>query len=338
MPTGITTYGALSPRVAAYAVAKLLKRALPYLVIEKFGTNYPIPQKNTLTAKFRRFNALPINATPLVEGVTPDGTPMTVSDYTATLTQYGDFIEITDVVLDTSDDPVMEQATEVLSEQAAQSIETMRFNILVAGTNVQYANGTARDAVNTALSLPLQRAVTRALARQNARHITNIVKSTPDYGTQQVAASYVALCHPDVENDIRNMVGYVPIERYGTLTPWENEVGKVEQVRYLTSTIFQPFASAGGVISTASGSTTNMISTNGTNADVYPILYLAKNAYGIVPLKGKDALTIMVVNPMPAASDPLAQRGTAGWKTMQTCIILNDAWMCRLEVGASALA
>jgi N4-gp56 family major capsid protein len=324
--------------VAAYAVAKLLKRAIPYLVIEKFGTTYPIPQKNTLVAKFRRFNALPINATPLTEGVTPDGTPMTVSDYTATLTQYGDFIEITDVVMDTSDDPVMEQATEVLAEQAAQTIETMRFNVLVAGTNVQYANGTSRSAVNTPLTLALQRGVTRALARQNARHITNIVRSTPDYGTAQVAASYVALCHPDVEYDIRNMTGYVPIERYGTLTPWENEVGKVEQVRYLTSTIFQPFENAGGAISTATNSTTNMLSTGGVDADVYPILYLAKNAYGIVPLKGKDSLSVMVVNPMPAASDPLAQRGTAGWKTMQTCVILNDAWMLRLEVGASALA
>lgn len=338
MPVGITTYGAVSPRVAAYAVAKMLKRAIPYLVIEKFGTAYPIPKHNTTTAKFRRYNALPLNTTPLVEGVTPDGTPLTVSDYTAQLVQYGDYVEISDVVMDTVDDPVMEQATEVLSEQAAQSMESMRWGILVAGTNVQYANGTSRSAVNQPVSLPLQRGVTRALARQNARHITNIIKSTPDYGTEQVAASYVALCHPDVENDIRNMTGYVPIERYGTLTPWENEIGKVEQVRYLSSTIFAPFLSAGGPVSTASGSTTNMISTNGTNADVYPILYLGKDAYGIVPLKGMNSMEIMVVNPRPAQSDPLGQRGTAGWKTMQTCVILNDAWMVRLEVAASALA
>ena len=30
-----------------------------------------------------------------------------------------------------------------------------------------------------------------------------------------------------------------------------------------------------------------------------------------------------------------AQRGHAGWKTMQTAQILNDAWMCRLEVAAT---
>jgi N4-gp56 family major capsid protein len=78
-----------------------------------------------------------------------------------------------------------------------------------------------------------------------------------------------------------------------------------------------------------------MISTGSSLADVYPVLYLAKDAYGIVPLKGKDSLAIMVVNPKPAAGDPLGQRGTAGWKTMQNSVILNDAWMVRAEVAAT---
>ena len=79
-----------------------------------------------------------------------------------------------------------------------------------------------------------------------------------------------------------------------------------------------------------------MRSTTGTNADVYPILFVARDAYGIVPLKGKDSLTPMVVNPKPAHGDPLGQRGTAGWKTMQTSVILNDLWQVRLEVAATA--
>jgi N4-gp56 family major capsid protein len=68
---------------------------------------------------------------------------------------------------------------------------------------------------------------------------------------------------------------------------------------------------------------------------VYPILYLARDAYGIVPLKGKAAITPMVVNPKPSDSDPLAQRGHAGWKAMQTTIILNDFWMVRAEVACT---
>jgi N4-gp56 family major capsid protein len=48
-------YGDISPRTAAYVIKDLLTRAMPYMVIEKFGQNYPIPQNSTKTAKWRRY-------------------------------------------------------------------------------------------------------------------------------------------------------------------------------------------------------------------------------------------------------------------------------------------
>jgi N4-gp56 family major capsid protein len=125
------------------------------------------------------------------------------------------------------------------------------------------------------------------------------------------------------------MAGFVPTEKYANMTPWENEIGKVEEVRYLWSTIFESWPDAGG----APGST--VISNGGSAADVYPILYIAKDAYGIVPLKGQEAITPMVVNPKPSDSDPLAQRGHVAWKSMQAAVILQDLWMVRAEVAAS---
>jgi N4-gp56 family major capsid protein len=342
----VTQYGDISPRVAAYAVSQLLKRGLPYLVIEKFGQTYPIPTNSTKIAKFRRYflagatgaagdgnpaNAFstPLAINPLVEGVTPTGKKLANVDYTVTLVQYGDYLTITDVVRDTAEDQVLAQATEALGESAAQTIEAIRFNVLKAGVNVWYANGTARSQVNTTMSLATQRKITTALTRQNAKRITQVVKSTADFRTEPIEAAYVAITHPDLESDIRNMTGYVNPKQYGTVTPWENEIGSVEQVRYLQSTVFAPWTDAGG----AAGA---MRSTSGTNADVYPVLYLARDAFGIVPLKGKDSLTPMVVNPSPSVSDPLAQRGTIGWKAMTACVILNDAYMARLEVCATA--
>lgn len=342
----VTTFGDISPRTAAYVMAGFLKRGMPYMVIEKFGQVYPLPQHNTMTAKFRRYFlsgstgaagsgsaaaawGIPVSITPLVEGVTPQGRKLANQDYTVTLSQYGDYMTITDVVMDTHEDPVLAQATEVLGESAALTIETIRFNVLKAGTNVFYANGGARNAVNTTITLAMQRQVTTALLRQNAKRITSVVKSTPDFRTEAVEAAFIGLHHPDLDSDIRNMSGYINPKQYGSTTPWENETGSVEMVRYLNSTVFAPWADAGG----AKGS---MRSTSGTSADVYPILYLARDAFGIVPLKGKDALTPMVVNPKPAPGDPLAQRGTVGWKAMTACVILNDAWMARLEVAATA--
>jgi len=321
-------YGDISPRTAAHAVAKMLTRGLPLLVLEKFGQTYVMPNKATKVAKFRRYNALPFATTPLVEGVTPAGSRITVTDVTATLSQYGDFVPYSDVIEDTHEDPFLQQLTEVLGEQAAQTVEVLRYNTLKAGTNVFLANGSLRTDVNTPLTLALQRKCTRALKRQNGKQITSVVASTPAFRTEPVESAFIGLIHPDVENDLRNITGFIQTKQYGTVTPWANEVGAVEDVRYLRSTIFTSFASGGGTAG-------SMISTNTTNADVYPVLYLAKDAYGIVPLKGKDSLAIMVVNPKPAAGDPLGQRGTAGWKTMQTSVILNDAWMVRAEVAAT---
>jgi N4-gp56 family major capsid protein len=342
----ITTYGDISPAIAAYSVVRMLKRAMPYLQIEKFGQTYVLPTNNTNVAKFRRYFLagaggsagsgsgnfyIPLATTPLVEGVTPAGNRLANQDYTVTLQQYGDFVTISDVVMDTHTDPVLNQAIEILGEQAAVTVETLRFNVLRAGVNVFLANLVgSRSAITTPITLADQRRVTTALNRQNARKISSVVASTPDFNTKSVEAAYMAICHPDLESDIRSMTGFKPVADYGSHTsPFEGEIGSVEQVRYLSSTVFEPWLGEGGAVSSAFRRT-------GSNADVYPILYFARDAFGIVPLKGKSSMTPMVVNPKPSAGDPLAQRGTVGWKLWHGTVILQDAFMVRLEVACSA--
>jgi N4-gp56 family major capsid protein len=352
----ITSYGDISPAVAAYSVVRMLKRAMPYLHIEKFGQTYPLPTNSTQTAKFRRYflqgatgtagpNAggtngagqpfyIPLALTPLVEGVTPQGSMLANQDYTVQLYQYGDYITITDVIEDTHTDPILQQSTDILGEQAAVTVETLRFNVLKAGTNVWYQNLVAgRANVAGVLSLTDQRRVSTGLNRQNAKKISQVVASNPDFQTKSVEAAYFGLVHPDLETDIRNMTGFIPVASYGPHTsPFEGEIGSVEQCRYLSSTVIAPFPNAGAA--TAGGTTYR--STNGVNWDVYPVLYFGRDAFGMVPLKGKSSMTPMVVNPKPAAGDPLAQRGTVGWKLYQGTVILQDAFMARLEVCATA--
>lgn len=329
----VVTYGDISPRTAAYAAKEFLARAIPYLIIEKFGQSKPLPSNSSKVIVFRRYN--PLDTTPqiLVEGVTPTGKQITKTDIPCTLEQMGDRVVISDVIMDTHEDPVFREAQILLGEQAAQMVEIQRFGVIKAGTNVYYANGTARTDVNTPISLGLQRKVTRFLKKMAAKKITTVVKSTPSYGTQNVAPSFVALCHSDCESDIRNMPGFVPVENYGGgMTPYESEIGKVEDCRYIYSTIFTPWADGGAAYA---GSGTAMLTTTGVSSDVYPILYLGRDAYGIVPLKGANAITPMVVNPKPSDSDPLAQRGHVSWKTMQKAVILQDTWMVRLEVAVT---
>lgn len=343
--TQVTSYGDISPAVAAWAQVQMLKRATPYLQLERFGQTYTLPTNNTNVAKFRRYFLsgatgsagsgtgnyyTPVAITPLVEGVTPSGSKLANMDYTVALSQYGDYVTITDVIQDTHTDNILAEATTVLGESAALGLETLRFNVLKAGTNVFRAGSVAsRNLIAAAPSLADIRRVTTGLNRQNAKKISSVVGSSPDQNTKSVEAAYFCVCHPDLETDLR-VAGLKPVADYGPHTsPMEGEMGSIEQVRFLSSTVIAPYLDAGALIGT-----TGLRGT--TNVDVYPMLFFGRDAYGIVPLKGKSAMTPMVVNPKPASGDPLAQRGTVGYKYWTGTVILQQAFMAILEVGATA--
>ncbi len=317
----------ITPRTAAYVVVELLKRAMPYLVLEKFAQAKSLPGNKTQSMKFRRYNAIATTGTRLTEGVTPAGKKLTTTDITAQLYQDGDFIEITDIISDTHEDAVQHESMGIVGEQAAKVVEKNRYDILKACTNVFYANSVAnRAAVVAVISRADQRKIVRSLERQEAQHLTQIVKSTPSFNTESILPAFVGVTHTDLTTDIRQMTGFTSVADYGAIQKWETEIGACEDVRYLKSTIFVPYEDAG------SGTTTGKITTSGGNCDVYPVMYFGRDAYGIIALKGQYAITPMVLNPnQPRGGDPLGQRGSIGWKTMQGTVILNDAWMCVSE-------
>lgn len=330
MNTGTTTYGDINQRTAVWAMVEMLSHAEPVLILSRFGLQKPMPMNKANQAKFRRPIPFPPATTPLVEGVTPQAQKMAYEDVPVQMAQYGASVEITDVVQDMAEDPVLTDATQLCGEQAGATVEQVIYGAVKAGTNVFYANGTARNAVNTTISLAQQRRITKFLKAQKAKKITSILGGSANYKTSPVEAAYIAVTHSDVESDIRGMAGFIPVAQYGSRTPvCPEEIGSVEDVRYVLSPDLASFPDAGG----AKGL---MQSTSGVNADVYPVIYFGKEAYGLVPLKGMSAITPMVVNMKPSSADPLAQRGYVSWKTFFAAVRLNESWMCRGEVAVTA--
>ena len=330
MATSPQEYGDISPRTAAYAIAPLLTRHNEEMILEKFGQTFVLPTKSSRTAKFRRYEALALALTALVEAVTPSGSKPTITDYSVTLQEHGDFIPYSGFMLDTHEDPILKEYGSLCVQQAAETTETLRWNVLKAGTTVFRANGTVRTDINTPITLALQRKCTQALKLQRGKMLTEIVSSDARFRTEPIEAAFVAVTHTRVENDVRGMDGFIPVKQYGTASKWANEIGSVEDTRYVRSNLFTAFADAGG----AKGA---MYSTTGTSADVFPVLYLSKDAYGIVPLKGSNAMSLIAHNPGSSGTgDPLNQRGTLGWKMAQNSVILNQLWIVRLEVAATA--
>jgi N4-gp56 family major capsid protein len=343
--TPFTNYGNISQRTAAYAAKQMLEHAEPILVLSKFGQSKPMPKNSSDTVVFRR--PIPFDVqrddgtngttageiTKLIEGVTPSEQQMKYEDVWVKLNQYGGLVSITDVVQDLSEDPVLSDASMLLGEQAAETVEMLTWGKICGGSVVHRASSTASQAtatradVDSVIGLNHIRSITRTLKRNRAKTITTMMGSSVNYGTEAIEGGYIAFCHTDCEHDIRGLDGFIHLADYGSRKPLcPEEIGSCENVRFIMTPLLTPFADSGAAAGT-------MVSTTGTSADVYPVVIIAKHAYGLVPLKGAKAITPTVLNPgTPSKSDPLGQRGYVGWKSYFAATILNESWMTRLEV------
>jgi N4-gp56 family major capsid protein len=330
----MTTSGAvgISERTNVYAAKEMLKHAEPIMILEKMGKPISMPKNKSTNAKFRRPIPFTAKTTPLTEGVTPDSTSIQFEDVSVVLKQYGDVSIITDVIEDTHEDPVLNEGAMLHGENIGRTREALTYAVLKAGTSVYYSNGATRPAVNTVLSLTRQRAVVRFLKDMKGKPIRRVIAASDKVSTSAVEAAFVAVGHTDLEADIRGLAGFVPVSKYGQMqTICDEEIGSVEGVRYVLSADLEPFADAGGLKAAT-------LSTSGSNSDVYPILFLAQDAFGVVALKGFGSVEPSII---PAGQktkdDPLGQRGYIGWKTWFAALRLNESWMVRLEVAVSDL-
>lgn len=330
-------YGDLGVQAGVHAEKKMLEYAEPILVLNKLGDHKPMPKNASKVIRFRRPQPLPLATTPVTEGARPAGTNFRYDRFNATLQQYGAWMPITDVVHDLHEDPVGSDMARMAGEQAAETIEMITFGELIGGTNVIYANGTARSQVNSPLTLGLLRRASRVLLSNRAKRITSILSGSVMINTTPVEAAFVAVCHTDIIASVRNAKGFTPISEYGQRKPiCPEEVGSIEDHRIIASPLFNPWINAGGGKGTGAN---EAISTGGTSADIYPVLIMGQHAFGHIALKGNKeaggAIKPMVRNPgTPSHGDEMGQNGSVAWKTYYTAKILNDLWMVRIEVAA----
>ena len=128
----------LSAEMKTFYDKTLIELASPNLVFDQFAQKRPIPRNGGKSIEFRRFNSLPKAIRPITEGVTPTGSKLTVTPVSATVDQYGDYVELTDMLELTSVDPVVVEATKQLADQAGRTIDTVVRNQIMGGTNVNY--------------------------------------------------------------------------------------------------------------------------------------------------------------------------------------------------------
>ena len=296
----------LSPQMKTFYDKVLIKNALPNMVHDQFGQRKPIPQHNGKTIEFRRLNPFAKTTTPLTEGVTPDGQNLEWGTVTATVKQYGDYVTTSDVLDMTSVDYNIAEAARVLGDQAGLSLDSIVKEVLNAGTNVQYSDGskTSRAAI-TADDIMTVQAVKRAattLKRMNAKKIDG---------------DYVAIIHPDVAYDLMNDTAWEALNTYNPKNVFAGEIGRLYGVRFVESSDAKIFEKAGA-----------------SSIDVYSTLFLGADAYGTTEIEGGGLEMIIKPKGSAGTADPLNQRSSMGWKATKAACILTEAFMVRVETAS----
>jgi N4-gp56 family major capsid protein len=341
------TYSLVPSRNLIMAEREMLKHAMPIKVLSTFGTQKQIPQNKTDTVVFRR--ALPIdagtNGAPsitasnylLQEGVTPGSRTISYQDVQVTLQQYGVLMKLSSKAESMYEDDIPGDMVKLVGEHMASIEELISYGVVRGGTNVVYANGSARASVNTTITLNKLRQAARQLESAHAQLVTEKLAASVNYGTSAVEPSYLVFIHTDMEADVRNLTGFVPVAKYGSQKPvHEREVGSVERFRIVTSPYFKPFLAAGGSIT--AGTFLSNGGTSGTTADVYPLMVVAQEAWGQVALKGMNAIQpIYLPAKQITHANPMGQFGYVGANFYKNAVRLNENWMVRIEAAASGL-
>lgn len=304
----------LSPEMKTFYDKALLYAAQAQLVHHQFGQKRPIPKNGGKTIEFRKFTPLAKALTPLTEGVTPAGNQLDVTAITATVSQYGDFIALSDVLELTAIDNVVLETTKLLGDQAGLTMDTVVRDILVAGTNVMYAPKiNASTGAETSVA---SRANLDATAVLTVDLVQQVVARLRAVNTPRINGSYVAIIHPYAEYDIMRDPEWIDPHKYkDTTNLYEGEIGMISGVRFVESTEAKIWRGTGCP----------------SNLSVFGTLFFGENAYGVTDVEGGGLQTIVKQKGSAGTADPLDQRSSVGWKAIETAEILMQPYMIRVE-------
>jgi N4-gp56 family major capsid protein len=273
----------------------------------------------------------------------------TITDITVAMAKYGNAILTTEEVDLYNVNSKTAQLMETLGANAGESLNVLMRDVFDSGaTQLRYAGGVAdASSITAAMTANDIKYAVNLLNRNSAMTFTSFGYGSTNIGTSPIRSSYYGITHPDVEEDIRDISGFIPVEQYGGYTETEPfEYGTVGGVRFC-STEIAPLTSG------AAGTSSNLLrSTQDNNADVYKTFIYGREAIGSVGLGNMHATSSSeMYNPMkPTAVELIAhQPGTSGifdmynemgsiaWKAFWAAKVLNANWLVEVQTGASAL-
>lgn len=138
----VMTSSSLSTDQKKFLAAKLLRNTYLKLVCASVCSSVKFQRGSGLTGYFVRYKRMNVPLVTTSEGVDPTPSSFELAQVTVTLEQWSDALQITDVAKLTTEHPVMQLAQQLLSDNAQRVIDREVQLVWLAGTNLQYGDGT----------------------------------------------------------------------------------------------------------------------------------------------------------------------------------------------------
>ena len=263
-------------------------------------------------AKFTRLTASNVSAIS-TEGTNPDAVDFDATSVTATPSQYGCIVKLTDLTVSNTVIPFLKGAAERIGVAMGEKIDTaIQASIIGAATNLKFGPTFERAAATDVVST--DKATGAALAKWYA-FLKN--KGALPFDAD---SSYVAIISEQVAYDLKTDTatgGWIDTAKYATPDKvFAGEIGKLFGIRIVTS----------NNITTTSGT---------TGVTTYPCYVLGKGAYGVANWQN---LKVLISPDAPSTANPLNLYRSVGAKVAFGTQVLQDDALLIVEVAGTSIA
>ncbi len=224
-----TTSG-LSAEMKTYYGMELLENAKPALVHNQFAATKPLPVGGGKTVEWRKFGSFDKALTPLSEGVTPDGSGISVSYITKDLSQYGDYTTVSDMLDMTAIDDVVLEITDRHGANMGLTLDTVTRNEIQQGTKVIYAPDSEGNEITKRYGLS-------AACKMSSELVAKAATALKKMNAPTFEGKYVCIIHPSVAFDLRQDEAWIAAHQYAAATElFSGEIGELHGVRFVETT------------------------------------------------------------------------------------------------------
>lgn len=315
-------------------------------------------RQGSASVKWRRIENLdPVTANlsehtengPLAFGVGRSTVKPTITDVTQAVGKTGNAILTTEEVDLFNVNSNTMALMDTLGANAGESLNLFAAAEFANTTNIRYASGAAnKSAVVAEMKANDIKYAVNQLNRNSAMKTFVQGTGSTNYNSQPIRASFMGICHSDVEEDIRGLTGFIGVEQYGGYTStFVGEFGTVNGVRWC-STEIAPIETSAGTTSTSA------IFRNSGSADendLYSSYIYGREAVGTIGLGEKQSKEIyMMGDKLPTVELIVHQPGSSGvgdmfneigsiaWKAWHATKVLNSNWIVKVVTLAKSLS